>query len=542
MLRQAAIFRRHAAPGAGGKRGDSEISAKPTTIPGVLVAAASRYPNKIAIENEDGSKLTFTELLAACRKAAAAFLAYGLKPGERIAIWAPNSTEWIVATVGAQMVGGVLVPLNTRLKGREAAYILNRCGARLLFTVRGFLGTDYPALLAGESLPRLERTVLFAGAKAPAESWASFLELGNDISDGAVDRALATIKGGDICDILFTSGTTGRPKGAMCSHDQTVECFRIWTSSVGITDADRYLIVNPFFHSFGYKAGWLGCLITGCTMLPHAVFDAEAVIARIPRDRISVIPGPPTLYQSMLTSEARKTADFSSLRLAVTGAAAVPRILVERMHDELGFDAVLTAYGLTESCGVVSVCSRGDSPERVSQTSGRPMPGVEVRCVDKDGHEVPTGEPGELLVRGFNVMKGYLDDPEATAEAIDKDGWLRTGDIAILDAEGYIRITDRAKDMFIVGGFNCYPAEIEGLLVEHPAVAQVAVVGIPDERMGEVGKAFVVLRPGASATENELIRWARENMANYKVPRFVEFVKELPTTASGKVQRFALKT
>ena len=527
---------------AGEKRGDSEITAKPTTIPAVLAAAAARLPNKIAIEDEDGGKLTFSELLAACRRAAAAFLAYGLKHGERIAIWAPNSTEWIVATVGAQMVGGVLVPLNTRLKGREAAYILNRCGARLLFTVRGFLGTDYPALLEGEGLPKLERTVLFAGAKSGDETWATFLALGKDISDNAVDKAISTVSGSDICDILFTSGTTGKPKGAMCSHDQTVECFRIWTSSVGITDDDRYLIVNPFFHSFGYKAGWLGCLITGCTMLPHAVFDADAVIARIPRDRISVIPGPPTLYQSMLTSEARKTADFSSLRLAVTGAAAVPRILVERMHDELGFDAVLTAYGLTESCGVVSVCSRGDSPERVSQTSGKAMPGVEVRCVDKDGHDVPTGEPGELLVRGFNVMKGYLDDPEATAEAIDKDGWLKTGDIAILDAEGYIRITDRAKDMFIVGGFNCYPAEIEGLLVEHAAVAQVAVVGVPDERMGEVGKAFVVLRPEAKLTESELISWSRGAMANYKVPRSVEFVAALPTTASGKVQRFALKT
>lgn len=504
--------------------------------------AAARLPDKVAIENEDGSKLSFAELLAACQKAAGAFLAYGLAHGDRIAIWAPNSTEWIVATVGAQIAGGVLVPLNTRMKGREAAYILNRCGARLLFTVRGFLGADYPALLEGESLPSLERIVLFDGAKPGDLTWQDFLELGKGTPDAAIDKALDALKGDDLCDILFTSGTTGRPKGAMCSHDQTVEAFRIWAETVGITDSDRYLIVNPFFHSFGYKAGWLACLITGATILPHAVFDAEAVIARIARDRISVIPGPPTLYQSMLTSEARKTADFSSLRLAVTGAAAVPRILVERMHDELGFDAVLTAYGLTETCGVVSVCSRTDSPERVSQTSGRPMPGVEIRCVDSQGRDVPTGEPGEILVRGFNVMKGYFDDPEATAEAIDPQGWLKTGDIGILDAEGYIRITDRAKDMFIVGGFNCYPAEIEELLLEHPAISQVAVVGIPDERMGEVGKAFVVLRPGATLSEADLIAWSRNAMANYKVPRSVEFVAALPTTASGKVQRFALRS
>jgi len=513
-----------------------------TTIPGVLRAAAARLPDKIAIESEDGRRLTFTDLLNESRRAAAAFQAYGLKHGDRIAVWAPNSVEWIVATIGAQIVGGILVPMNTRLKGREAAYILNRCGARLLFTVRGFLGADYPALLEGEDLPKLERIVVLDGARPDDESWEAFIARGKDVPAAAIDAAMDALKGEDIADILFTSGTTGRPKGAMCGHDQTVRSFDIWSRTVGIREGDHYLIVNPFFHSFGYKAGWLACLIRGATIYPQAVFDPEAVIKRIPRDRISVIPGPPTLYQTMLTSPARQSADFSTLRLAVTGAAAVPRILVEQMKTELGFKAVLTAYGLTESCGVVSVCSLEDGPERVSQTSGRPMPGVEVRCVDGAGKVVPPGEPGEILVRGFNVMIGYFDDPKATAEAIDADGWLKTGDIGIIDAEGYIRITDRAKDMFIVGGFNCYPAEIEELLLEHPAVAQVAVVGVPDERMGEVGKAFVVLRPGAALTEPELIAWARGAMANYKVPRFVEFVTTLPTTASGKVQRFALKT
>jgi acyl-CoA synthetase (AMP-forming)/AMP-acid ligase II len=513
----------------------------PNTIPGVLIAAANARPDKIAIENEDGSRLTLGELLLECRRAAAAFLAYGIEPGERIAVWAPNIANWIVATIGVQMVGGIMVPLNTRLKGREAAYILERSASRILFTVRDFLKTDYPALLADESLPKLERTVILDRSGSPAEGWEAFLALGDAVPPEAIDAAFAKLKDDDVADILFTSGTTGKPKGALSTHYQTVVTSRAWVGSVGLTDSDRYLIVNPFFHSFGYKSGWLACLIAGATILPQAVFEADAVLGRIEKDRVTVIPGAPTLYQSMLVSPALAKTDTSSLRLAVTGAAVVPRQLVERMHSELGFDIVLTGYGLTESSGTVSICDASDSIEKVSQTAGKAIPGLELRSVDPNGNDVPAGEPGEILVRGFNIVQGYLDDPKATAEAIDADGWFRTGDIGIIDADGYIRITDRAKDMFIVGGFNCYPAETEGLLLENPAIAQVAVVGVPDERMGEVAKAFVILRPGASLTEAELIAWSRKIMANYKVPRYVEFVETLPTTASGKVQRFQLR-
>ncbi len=513
----------------------------PFTIPGVLIAAAKARPDKIAIENEDGSRLTLAELLHECRRAAAAFIAYGIKPGERVAVWAPNITPWIVATIGLQMMGGVLVPLNTRLKGREAAYILDRSSARLLFTVRDFLKTDYPALLVDENLPKLERIVILDRSGSPEEGWEAFLALGKPVPAEAIDAAFARLKDDDVSDILFTSGTTGKPKGALSTHYQTVRTSRAWATAIGLGDSDRYLIVNPFFHSFGYKSGWLACLIAGATILPEAVFEAEAVLNRISHDKVTVLPGAPTLYQSMLVSPALKNTDLSSLRMAITGAAVVPRQLVERMHSELGFKIVLTGYGLTETSGTATICDAGDSIERVSQTSGKAIPGLELRSVDPQGNDVTPGAPGEILVRGFNVVKGYLDDPKATAEAIDADGWFRTGDIGIIDADGYIRITDRAKDMFIVGGFNCYPAETEGLLLENPAIAQVAVVGVPDERMGEVAKAFVILRPGASLTEAELIAWSRKTMANYKVPRYVEFVDALPTTASGKVQRFQLR-
>ena len=508
----------------------------PTTGPAALALAARRFGTDVALE-EAGTRWTYLELESEVRRAAAAFIAAGLRHGDRVAIWAPNLGRWIVAALGAQSVGGIVVPLNTRLKGREAAFILNRSGARILVHVGELLGTRFAELLEGESLPLLERRIVLDG---PA--WDEFLDAGASVSTAVLASRLGQLRGEDVADILFTSGTTGQPKGVMCSHAQNIRVFDAWATVVGLEHGDRYLIVNPFFHAFGYKAGWLACLLRGATILPLAVFDADVVLQRIVDDRISVLPGAPTLFQSLLTNRERSPVDVSSLRLAVTGAANVPVTLIERMRSELGFRTVITGYGLTESTGCVSMCRPGDSPERIARTCGAPIPGVEVRVVDEAGREVPRGTEGELLVRGYNVMLGYFDDEAATRAAIDPDGWLHTGDVGVMDEAGYLRITDRKKDMFIVGGFNCYPAEIENLMSAHPAIAQVAVVGAPDERMGEVGHAYVVLRPGATLDESSLVAWCRDNMANYKVPRRVHFVTELPTTASGKVQRFALRT
>ena len=507
----------------------------PSTGPAALQQAARSYGNDLALEDA-GRHWTFRELEADVRRAAAGFIAFGLKHGDRVAIWAPNQAGWIIAALGAQAVGGVIVPLNTRMKGREAAFILNRSGACILVHVEELLGTRYADLLAGEALPSLERRLVLDGA-----DWNAFLAAGEAVTDAEVTARLAQLRGEDVADILFTSGTTGQPKGVMSSHAQNVRVFDAWSTIVGLAHGDRYLIVNPFFHAFGYKSGWLACLLRGATILPLAVFDAEVVLKRIVADRISVLPGAPTLFQSLLVGRERTPVDVSSLRIAVTGAANVPVTLIERMRSELGFRTIITGYGLTESTGCVSMCRPGDSPERIARTCGAPIPGVEVRVADESGREVPRGSEGELLVRGYNVMLGYFDDEAATRAAIDADGWLHTGDIGVMDETGYLRITDRKKHMFIVGGFNCYPAEIENLLGAHPAIAQVAVVGAPDERMGEVGHAYVVLRPGAKLDEPTLIAWSRENMANYKVPRRVHFVTELPTTASGKVQRFALR-
>jgi len=507
----------------------------PKTGPAALAEAARKYGAAVALEDA-GLRWTYLEFEGQVRRAAAAFIAAGLRHGDRVALWAPNIARWIVAALGAQSAGGIIVPLNTRLKGREAAYILNRSSARILVHVGELLGTRFADLLDGESLPALERRIVIDGP-----DWERFLAAGASVPDAEVTTRLKQLRGQDVADILFTSGTTGQPKGVMCSHEQNIRVFDAWSTVVGLEHGDRYLIVNPFFHSFGYKAGWLACLLRGATILPLAVFDADVVMRRIVEDRVSVLPGPPTLFQSLLTNRERNPVDVSSLRLAVTGAASVPVTLIERMRSELGFRTVITGYGLTESTGCVSMCRPGDSPERIARTCGAPIPGVEVRVVDEAGHEVPRGTEGELLVGGYNVMLGYFDDEAATRAAVDADGWLHTGDIGIMDEAGYLRITDRKKDMFIVGGFNCYPAEIENLLSAHPVIAQVAVVGVPDERMGEVGHAYVVLRPGVTIDEPSLIAWCRDNMANYKVPRRIHFMKELPTNASGKVQRFVLR-
>lgn len=509
------------------------------TIPGAVRDAAERFGTAMAIE-EGATKLTFEDLWDAGLTAARAFLAAGIGRGDRVAVWAPNIHEWILATIGLQAAGATLVPLNTRLKKGEAAYILNKSKARMLCTVTDFLGVDYVSEIRQEETA-LERIVALRGASEGAIPWAEFLATGTSVSEDAVRERVEAVAPDDLSDILFTSGTTGNPKGVMTTHAQNIKVFLAWSGIVGLREGDRYLIVNPFFHAFGYKAGWLSCILRGATILPQLVFDVPQVLERVGRDRISVLPGPPTLYQSILSHPDLGKHDISNLRLSVTGAAAIPVELIHRMQKELGFETIITGYGLTESTGTVSMCREGDDAETIATTSGRAIDDVEVRCVNDSGEEVPRGEPGEVVVRGYNVMKGYLDDPEETAKAIDADGWLHTGDIAIMDERGYLRITDRIKDMFIMGGFNCYPAEIENIMFGSGDFAQVAVVGVPDERMGEVGMAFVVPAPGKTVEPDGVVAWCRANMANYKVPRYVEVVSDLPVNASGKVTKFVLR-
>jgi acyl-CoA synthetase (AMP-forming)/AMP-acid ligase II len=479
------------------------------TIPAVVSEAARRFGDAEALV--DGSvRMSWRELHEQVRAAAAVFVEGGVRPGDRVAICAPNTHHWVLTALGALTAGATLVPVNTRFTAVETADILDRTGAKAFVVADEFLGRDrLTELRAGG-----HRVPDFVMPVSPGTPW-------RPLDKSTVDIAVGP---DDVSDILFTSGTTGRSKGAMSAHRQALGVARAWASHGAVTADDRYLVINPFFHSFGYKAGILVCLLTGATIVPQAVYDAAAAAKLVHDERITVMPGAPTIFQTMLDLP---DVDLKSLRLAVTGAAVVPVPLVERMQDEIG--TVLTGYGLTEAV-VATMCSPDDDAHTVATTCGRPTAGFELRI----------GERDEVLLRGPNVMLGYLDDPEATAKAVDEDGWLHTGDVGRVDERGNLMITDRLKDMYICGGFNVYPAEVEQALARRPGIADSAVVGVPDERLGEVGKAFVVRRdPGLSA--EDVIAHCKDMLANYKVPRQVEFVDELPRNASGKVLKFQLR-
>jgi HIP---CoA ligase len=484
------------------------------TLPALLRNAAERFGDHPAyVEGEQS--VSYADLLGLVQMTTEEYVKRGVGAGDRVVLWGPNSIDWAVAALAVSYAGGVLVPVNSRYVGPEVADVVERTQAKLVVVHDGFLGRDQLRELADAGVA--DRVVTLEAVAGPGH-WRAY------------PGRLPEVSPDDVADILFTSGTTGRSKGAMSAHRQTIGVARAWAELGGVRRDDRYLAVNPFFHSFGYKIGIVVGLLTGATLYPVATFDVEETMRLIESERITVFPGAPTLYQSLLNAPGRADHDLSSLRLAVTGAAVVPVVLIEKMRDELAIDQVVTAFGMTEAV-VVTMCRDGDSAETVATTNGRAIPGMETRIA----------ENGELLVRGDYVMLGYLDDPDATREAIDADGWLHTGDIGSLDEQGNLRITDRLKDMYISGGFNVYPAEVEQALARLDGVADVAVVGVPDERMGEVGKAYVVRAEGSGLTEDDVIAFAKERLANFKVPRQVAFTDGLPRNLSGKVLKTELR-
>lgn len=484
------------------------------TLPALLRAAAERFGDHPAYVEGDRT-VSYAELLRLVEATAEGYVTRGACRGDKIVVWGPNSIDWAVAALAVSYAGAVLVPVNSRYTGHEVADVVARTGAALVVVHDGFLGRDQVRELVGAGVEDriVVRLADLARRTPPAEGFAH-----------------ESVTPDDVADILFTSGTTGRSKGAMSAHRQTIGVARAWAELGGVRQDDRYLVINPFFHSFGYKIGIVVGLLTGATLYPLATFDLDETMRLIETERITVLPGAPTIFTSLLSAPGRAERDLSSLRLAVTGAAVVPVVLIERMRRQgpegLGIDQVVTAFGMTEAV-VVTMCREGDSAETVATTCGRAVPGMETRI----------GDSGELLVRGDYVMLGYLDDPEATAEAIDADGWLHTGDVGVLDEHGNLSITDRLKDMYISGGFNVYPAEVEQTLARMDGIADVAVVGVPDERMGEVGKAYVV----GSVAPEDVIAFAKERLANFKVPRHVELVDALPRNLSGKVLKTELR-
>ncbi len=526
------------------------------TIPTVVASAAREFGDATALAEPGGPRLSYRQLHERVAEVARALIAEGVAPGDRVAIWSPNTHHWVLGALGALYAGATLVPVNTRFTGPEALDVISRSGARALIVAGRFLGTDrLAALRAAETstcnelaatgcLNQLRVVVQVPVEAAPVAEraddgvigWDEFLGRAARVPAAPADARATMVRPEHVSDILFTSGTTGRSKGAMSAHRQSLAVARAWAECGRLTSADRYLVVNPFFHSFGFKAGILACLVSGATLVPLPVYDAGEAMRLVESERITVLPGAPTIYQTILDHPDRASRDLSSLRLAVTGAATVPVALVERMRRDLSFDTVLTAYGLTEAV-VVTMCRPGDDPQTVARTSGRATAGFEVRVAGPGGREAAPahpGEPGEILLRGPNVMLGYLDDPAATNAAVDTGGWLHTGDVGRLDPRGYLTITDRLKDMFICGGFNVYPAEVEQVIARLDGVAESAVIGVPDARLGEVGKAYVVTRPGHGLDAACVLAFCRERLANYKVPRQVEFRADLPRTPAGK--------
>lgn len=522
------------------------------TVPRMLRATAEERPDTVVCL-DDQHQLTHRDLRAFASRVARALLARGVRRGDRVAIWAPNTWEWVVTVFGIWDIGAIAVPLSTRGKGIETTDLLRRTGSSFLFAAEGFLGGSYVDMLhevAGPAqgdlpfagLPDLRQVVLFGEHRSGVglESWSQFLDMADDVPVTEAEEHAMAVRPDDPFEILCTSGTTGTPKGVVLAGAQILRAYWDWAEVTRLGPGDRYPIVSPFAHGFGINAGLLVCVERGATMVPVSVFNPDAAFDLIEDKRLTVLAGPPSLFARMMSRPDFAQRDLSSLRVAVVGAAAVPTELVRAMHTRMGFEQVVNAYGLIEG-SVVTMTRAEDPAEIIAITVGRPMPGVEVQIVDDDETHLPSGERGEILVRGYGVMQRYWNAPELTESTVSEDGWLRTGDIGVIDESGNLAIVDRKKEMFICNGFNAYPAEIENLLLRNEIIDQVAVVAVPDEAQGEVAWAYAVSIDGAEADEGAALAWAKRTMSNYKVPRRVVFVEELPTTANGKIDKARLR-
>jgi acyl-CoA synthetase (AMP-forming)/AMP-acid ligase II len=537
----------------------------------MLADNARVYADRVAVIDGD-RRLTYAELHGQARAAAKGLLASGVGRGDLVACWAPNGWRWVVMVHAAWLIGAVIVPISSRLKVLEAGPILERTGAAILFTVAECAGTQFiDGLRAAygaelEGLPGLRRLVRLdidmaaspppnpppsrgrASDQVPPPRWgrlgggdgfADFTATGHSIDDATLDQALASVQPGDICEIIFTSGTTGTPKGVQLTHQQLMRSYWDWSGIGGLTSDDNYLVITPFSHGFGLNAGVIASALRGMCMVLLDIFEPKAALELIRRHRISVIGGPPNLFTRLMDQPGVAENPPTSLRVAFLGAASVPVEILRRVGSVLGIRRVINAYGLMEGC-VVSMTRADDDPSVISTTTGRALPDVAVKVVDDAGHPVPPGEAGEILVRGYGIMAGYWRD-EAQTRASITDGWFHTGDIGICDAAGNISIVDRKKDMFICGGFNAYPAEIEDLLLKIGSLSAVSVVGVPDPQRGESAVAFVVPSSGRQVDEPSVIAWARQNLAGYKVPRRVFVRDSLPLNPNGKVMKDALR-
>lgn len=491
---------------------------------------------------EGEMELSYRQLLDAARAGAKSLLAAGIGRGELVAFWAPNGWRWAVMAHAVWLVGGVVVPISSRLKVLEAGPILERTAARILFTVSECasvrfiesLHEAYGSDLSG--LPALKHLVHLDND----QSFNCFLKSGAEIGDAVLAHATDAIAGEDVCEIVFTSGTTGVPKGVQLSHRQLMLSYWTWSGIGGLGFGDKYLVITPFSHGFGLNAGIIASALRGMCMVVLDVFEPERTMGLIRRHGINVMGGPPNLFARLMDLPEVIANPPKSLRVAFLGAASVPMEILKRCRSVLGIERVINAYGLMEAC-VVSMTRADDPPDVIAGTTGRALEAVEVKVADDTGTPLPVGTPGEILVRSYGVMKGYWRDPAQTAFSLTADGWFHTGDIGTIDPAGNITIVDRKRDMFICGGFNAYPAEIENLLLRIDGLSAVSVVAVPDALRGEVPVAFVVPAANSGVGPDTVLAWAKRNIASYKVPRQVHVVGALPLNANGKVMKDVLK-
>jgi HIP---CoA ligase len=507
------------------------------TIGRMLRDVAAERGDALAVVEPGGERLSYRELRARTDHAARALMASGVERGDRVAIWGPNSAVWIVVAMAAATIGAAIVPLNTRFKSDEAAQIFDATQPRVVFTVTGFLDIDFVSMCA-QAAPWAETVVMHGRVREDATGLAAFLARADSISPAELDERLTSTTGDDVSDIMFTSGTTGRPKGVPISHAQDLKAFREEAYHLELSAADVVLGTNPLFHAFGYKVCALGALMTGAAYVAIDRVDPPAVLAAMEREAVTFMAGPPTMFLALMEDPAFAHTDLSRVCKAVCGSTAVPAALFARIRAAFGLELVAAGYGQTESSGVATFFPAGATDDDLASSSGPPMRDIELRIVEiGSDRTAPEGGTGEILVRGYPVMRGYLDLPDATHEVVDDEGWLHTGDVGRLDERGYLVVTDRLNDMFVSGGFNVYPAEVDRVVETCPGVAQAAVVGAPDDRFGEVSFAFVIREPGAAVEANDVLDWTAARIANYKAPRGVAFVDAFPLTANGKVRR-----
>ena len=511
------------------------------TIGANLEATVDRFPDREAlVVVHQGVRQTWAEFDATINEVAKGLMGIGIHAGDRVGMWSPNFAEWTYIQYATAKIGAIQVNINPAYRVNELQYALDQSGCRLLVTRTEYLTSGYRDMVdeVAPGLPGLENVIYF-----DTDDWSELIDAGRSVSDDDLAARAESLDARDPINIQYTSGTTGRPKGATLSHRSILNNARFVGDACAYTEEDRVCIPIPFYHCFGMVMGNLACSVFGATMVvPSPTFDPEAVLRALQDERCTSLYGVPTMFVAQLGHPGLADFDLSSMRTGIMAGSPCPTEVMRRVIDDMGMGEVTIAYGMTETSPVSTQTSTDDSVEHRVSTVGRVLPHVESKIVDPDtGELVPRGEGGEYCTRGYHVMLGYWNDPEKTADAIDADGWMHSGDLATMDDDGYVNIVGRIKDMIIRGGENIYPREIEEFLCSHPAIADAQVIGVPDEKYGEELMAWVQLAPGGELTEDELRDFCRDKIAYFKVPRYIKFVSEFPMTVTGKVRKVEMR-